>query len=90
MVGTAGVGKTSLVRRVVDESIGEGVLVLWGAGLPMTTLASPFRTVRGMLRDLPPGIPPAPVGLGGRAGTVGVDPVELDAWSTWSPTGERP
>ncbi len=70
VVGTAGVGKTSLVRRVVDEATGEGVLVLWGAGLPMATLASPFRTVRGMLRDLPEGIPPAPVGLG-RACWVG-------------------
>ena len=55
VVGRAGVGKTSLVRRMVDESTAEGVLVLWGAGMPMATLASPFRTVRGMLRDLPPG-----------------------------------
>ena len=80
VAGPAGVGKTSLVRRVADRVAGEGVLVLWGAGLPMAALASPFRTVRGMLRDLPRGVPPAPVGPGGSAGSVGVDPVELDAW----------
>jgi len=88
VAGPAGVGKTSLVRRAVEGTgveSGEGVdgggpLVLWGAGLPMATLASPFRTVRGMLRDLPEGVAPAPVGSGGSAGSVGVDPVELDAW----------
>ncbi len=80
VVGTAGVGKTSLVRRVVDAAAGEGVLALWGAGLPMATLGSPFRTVRGMLRDLPEGLPSPPVGPGGGAGSVGVDPVALDAW----------
>jgi DNA-binding CsgD family transcriptional regulator len=80
VAGPAGVGKTSLVRRALDEATGDGGLVLWGAGLPMATLASPFRTVRGMLRDLPEDVPPAPVGTGGSAGSVGVDPVELDAW----------
>ena len=97
VTGPAGVGKTALVRRAVEgasSGVGEGaddggLLVLWGAGLPMATLASPFRTVRGMLRDVPEDIPPAPVGTGGSAGTVGVDPVELDAWLD-EVAGERP
>ncbi len=80
VAGVAGVGKTSLVRRAVDRAAADGALVLWGAGLPMAALASPFRTVRGMLRDLPDGVPAAPVGPGGHAGAVGVDPVELDDW----------
>jgi DNA-binding CsgD family transcriptional regulator len=79
VAGTAGVGKTALVDRSLAQTDVEGAVVLQGVGLPLTVLAAPFRTVRGMLRDAPPSLP-SPWGERGPRGAVAVDPVEFDRW----------
>ena len=76
VTGVAGVGKTALVdRSLADAGLGDAA-VLRGAGLPLTTLAAPFRTVRAMVRDAPAGL----FATGpGEAASAAVDPVELDS-----------
>ena len=75
--GEAGVGKTTLMERVLAEAP-DGALVLRGGGLPLESLAAPFLALRSALRDLPAGVPepPLPEGDGAR----GIDPVTFDAW----------
>jgi len=81
VAGEAGIGKTALLNRVLADAGAADAVVLRGAGLPLTSLASPFRTLRGLLHRLPPTVPPP----GSRLTTAqqpseGLDPVEFDRW----------
>ena len=77
--GEAGIGKTTVLDRVLAEAAADGVVVLRGAGLPLESLSSPFMVVRSVLGALPEGVPrPPDPGSGNRSAAV--DPVEFDAW----------
>ncbi len=84
VAGDAGIGKTALLNRLMAAATEADAVVLRGAGLPLTSLASPFRTLRGLLQHLPtttepPPEPPAEAEGGSRL-RGGPDPVEFDAW----------
>ncbi len=79
--GDAGIGKTTLVRAARDRA-GEGVLVLPGSCLPMTSLGVPLLGLRSAVRALAPqerpaALAPIPVGAGGTPVPV---PVAFDDW----------
>ena len=79
VAGPAGIGKTALVDGSLAVADVGNTVVLRGSGLPLTSLAAPFRTVRGMLRDAPTGLEPPRAGGSGAEAPVAVDPVDLDA-----------
>jgi DNA-binding CsgD family transcriptional regulator len=81
VAGEAGIGKTVLLDRVLAVAREGGFVVLRGAGLPLTSLASPFRTLRGLLSRLPPSVPPpGPRLTPAPQRPEGLDPVEFDRW----------
>lgn len=50
VVGEAGVGKTSLARRVCSD-VGDAVVCLWGTCLPLLSTTVPFLPLTAAVRD---------------------------------------
>ena len=82
VVGEAGVGKTSLVRRACSDA-GDAVVSLWGTCLPLLSTTVPFLPLTTAVRDWEhtQDAPSATVlQAGGRA--PGDSPLAFDAWLT--------
>jgi DNA-binding CsgD family transcriptional regulator len=79
LAGEAGVGKTSLVRRVCSDA-GDAVVSLWGTCLPLLSTTVPFLPLTAAVRDwaLSQAAPGPPVPPEVRAS--GDAPSMLDAW----------
>ncbi len=83
--GEAGIGKTAVVRHVLDAVAaepgggGDALLVLHGSCLPLTSFAVPLVPIRAALATLPAGLPPAPELLD-HDHPVTTAPLVLDAW----------
>jgi AAA ATPase domain len=80
VVGEAGVGKTSLVRRVCSDA-GDAVVSLWGSCLPLLSTTVPFLPLTTAVRDWAHAqVAPDPAVWRAEGHTPGDAPSSFDAW----------
>jgi DNA-binding CsgD family transcriptional regulator len=80
VVGEAGVGKTSLVRRVCSD-VGEAIVCLWGTCLPLLSTTVPFLPFTAAARDWAhTQVAPGPPARRVDERAPGAAPSTFDAW----------
>lgn len=82
--GAAGIGKTRLVRAVLDEAVADGALTALGAPLEVTG-GPPLTAWAEALRALIPAVPAPPAGAGWPADLARLCPDAAEAWGLPQP-----